>query len=47
MKVTILLAKNVLALLRITAAVSEIDAGIQKKYMILVVLCRLLCKKQL
>ena len=47
MKVTILLAKNVLALLRITAAVSEIDAGIQKKYMILVVLCHLLCKKQL
>ena len=30
MKVTILLAKNVLAPLRITAAASAIDAGIQK-----------------
>ena len=31
MKVAISLAKNVLALLGITAAASEIDAGIQKK----------------
>ena len=31
MKVAITLAKNVLAPLRITAAVSAIDAGIQKK----------------
>ena len=31
MKVTILLAKNVLALLWITAAASAIDVGIQKK----------------
>ena len=35
MKVAIPLAKNVLAPLRITAAVSAIDAGIQKKYMVL------------
>ena len=33
MKVTIPLAKNVLAPLGITAAASAIDAGIQKKYM--------------
>ena len=31
MKVAILLAKNVLALLEITAAASAIDAAIQKK----------------
>ena len=35
MKVAIRLAKNVLALLGITAADSAIDAGIQKKYMVL------------
>ena len=35
MKVTIPLAKNVLAPLGITAAASAIDAGIQKKYMVL------------
>ena len=35
MKVAIPLAKNVLAPLRITAAASAIDAGIQKKYMVL------------
>ena len=35
MKVAISLAKNVLAPLGITAAASAIDAGIQKKYMVL------------
>ena len=35
MKVGIPLAKNILAPLRITAAASAIDAGIQKKYMVL------------
>ena len=35
MKVAIPLAKNILAPLRITAAVSAIDAGIPKKYMVL------------
>ena len=35
MQVAILLAKNVLAPLGITAAASAIDAGIQKKYMVL------------
>ena len=35
MKVAILLAKKVLAPLGITAAASAIDAGIQKKYMVL------------
>ena len=35
MKVAILLAKNVLAPLEITVAASAIDAGIQKKYMVL------------
>ena len=36
MKVAIFLVKNVLAPLRITAAASAIDAGIQKKkYMVL------------
>ena len=35
MKVAIPLAKNVLAPLGITAAASAIDAGIQKKYMVL------------
>ena len=35
MKIAIPLAKNVLAPLRITAAASAIDAGIQKKYMVL------------
>ena len=35
MKVVIPLAKNVLAPLGITAAASVIDAGIQKKYMVL------------
>ena len=35
MKVAIPLAKNALAPLGITAAASEIDAGIQKKYMVL------------
>ena len=35
MKVVIPLAKNVLAPLGITAAASAIDAGIQKKYMVL------------
>ena len=35
MKVAIHLAKNVLAPLGITAAASAIDAGIQKKYMVL------------
>ena len=34
MKVAIPLVKNVLALLGITAANSEIDAGVQKKYMV-------------
>ena len=34
-KVAIPLAKNVLAPLGITAAASAIDAGIQKKYMVL------------
>ena len=33
MKVAVPLAKNILAPLRITAAASAIDAGIQKKYM--------------
>ena len=35
MKVAISLAKNVLAPIGITAAASAIDAGIQKKYMVL------------
>ena len=35
MKVAIPLAKNLLAPLRITAAASTIDAGIQEKYMVL------------
>ena len=35
MKVAIPLAKNVLAPLGITAAASALDAGIQKKYMVL------------
>ena len=35
MKVAIPLAKKVLALLGITAAASAIDAGIQKKYIVL------------
>ena len=35
MKVAIPLAKDVLASLGITAAASAIDAGIQKKYMVL------------
>ena len=35
MKRVIPLAKNVLAPLRITADASAIDAGIQKKYMVL------------
>ena len=35
MKELIPLAKNVLAPLRITAAASAIDTGIQKKYMVL------------
>ena len=35
MKVAILLGKNVLALLEITAAASAIDAAIQKKNMVL------------
>ena len=35
MKVAIPLAKNVLAPLGITAAASAIDAGIQKKYIVL------------
>ena len=35
MKVAIPVAKNVLAPLGITAAASAIDAGIQKKYMVL------------
>ena len=35
MKVAIPLAKNVLVPLGITAAASAIDAGIQKKYMVL------------
>ena len=48
MKVAIPLAKNVLAPLGITAAASAIDAGIQKKKdMVLVVLHPLLHKQQL
>ena len=35
MKVAVPLAKNLLAPLGITAAASAIDAGIQKKYMVL------------
>ena len=35
MKLAVPLAKNVLAPLEITAAASAIDAGIQKKYMVL------------
>ena len=35
MKIAVLLAKNILAPLGITAAASTIDAGIQKKYMFL------------
>ena len=35
MKIAVPLAKNVLAPLGITAAASAIDAGIQKKYMVL------------
>ena len=35
MKVAVPLAKNILAPLGITAAASAIDAGIQKKYMVL------------
>ena len=35
MKIAAPLAKNVLAPLGITAAASAIDAGIQKKYMVL------------
>ena len=35
MKVADPLAKNILSPLRITAAASAIDAGIQKKYMVL------------
>ena len=35
MKVAVPLAKNVLASLGITAAASAIDAGIQKKYVVL------------
>ena len=34
MEVAILLAKNVLALLKITAPASAIGAGIKKKYMV-------------
>ena len=48
MKIAVPLAKNVLAPLGITAAASKIDAGIQKKKnMVLVVLCPLLRKIQL
>ena len=35
MKIAVPLAKNYLALLGITAAASAVDAGIQKKYMVL------------
>ena len=35
MKVAVPIAKNVLAPLGVTAAASAIDAGIQKKYMVL------------
>ena len=35
MKIAVPLAKNILAPLGITAAASAIDAGIQKKYMVL------------
>ena len=38
MKVAVPLARNILALLRMTAAASTIDAGIQIKYMVQVVL---------
>ena len=47
MKVAIPLAKNVLAPLGITAAASVIDAGIQKKIHVLVVLYPPLRKQQL
>ena len=47
MKVAVPLGKNILAPLGITAAASAIDAGIKKKYMVLVVLHPLLCKQQL
>ena len=46
-KIAVPLAKNVLAPLGITAAALAIDAGIQKKYMVLVALRPLLWKKQL
>ena len=38
MKVAVHLAKNILGLLRITAAALAIDAGIKKKYMDLEIL---------
>ena len=44
MKVAVSLAKNILAPLGITTAASAVDAGIQKKYMVLVVFQTLLCK---
>ena len=47
MKVAVPLAKIVLAPLGITAAASAIDAGIQKKYMVLVVLRPLLPRQKL
>ena len=47
MKVAVPLAKNILAPLGITDAASAIDAGIQKRYMVLVVLCPPLRKQQL
>ena len=47
MKVAIPLAINVLTPLGLIAAASAVDAGIQKKYMVLVILCALLRKQQL
>ena len=47
MKVAVPLAKNILAPLEISTVASAIDAGIQKKYMILVVFHTLVFKQQL
>ena len=47
MKVAVPLAKNILAPLEIATVASAIDAGIQKKYMFLVVFQTLLFKQQL
>ena len=47
MKVAVALAKNILAVLGITAAASAIDVGIQRKYMGLAVFLPPLREQQL